>query len=539
MRKNLPITQNEVVLVDGGSIVSITDLKGVITYANPYFIEVSGYTKEELLGKAHNILRHPDVPAEAFRDLWDTIKQGKVWNGLVKNRCKNGDFYWVAANVTPVIERGQPVGYMSVRTKPTREQIAAAEDLYRRMNGGEAERISLRGGKVIMGGFNRWLHKIIHPKLTSLIRAACGIQVLSILTATVAKWLGFASIEWVGTFTATVAVLGVLLTIWLWYFLETNVIASMQEALHAAHRITGGDLTSTVESDRSGDMGEFLATMRQMNINLHGIIKDVHSGFELMLTHTHEIAHGNMDLSGRTEAQAASLEETASSMEQLASTVENNARHASNANELATRASSVAQEGGRIVGNVIETIGEINQSSKKIVDIISIIDSLSFQTNILALNAAVEAARAGEQGRGFAVVASEVRTLAQRSAAAANEIKALIESSVSKVDAGTVLANQAGTTMHNIIEAINQVNVIMGEISQASREQSMGISQVNQAIAQMDDVTQRNAALVEEAAAATASLERQAVDIVESLAVFKMKDRPHSDITVRKRRPKQ
>ncbi|MDO9193005.1 MAG: methyl-accepting chemotaxis protein, partial [Undibacterium sp.] len=236
-----------------------------------------------------------------------------------------------------------------------------------------------------------------------------------------------------------------------------------------------------------------------------------------------EIAAGNMDLSDRTESEASALEETASSMEELAATVEQNTDNAVQANALAKNASVIAEKGGAIVSDVVSTINEISTSSKKIVDIIGIIDSIAFQTNILALNAAVEAARAGEQGRGFAVVATEVRNLAQRSAAAAKEITQLIKVSVEKVDAGTVLAEQAGKSMGEIISSIKQVSDIMGEISSASREQSDGISQVNTAVTQLDEVTQQNAALVEQAAAATASLEEQTIRLTQALVVFKLK----------------
>jgi len=329
---------------------------------------------------------------------------------------------------------------------------------------------------------------------------------------------------------------GIALTLWFWYFLETGIINPLHQALLATQTMTGGDLTGKLETTRTDDMGHFLSALRQLNINLHSIISDVHNNFERIQTSTHEIARGNMDLSSRTEAQAASLQETASSMEQLAATVENNARHASAANEMANKATSVAQSGGHIVDQVIATIGEINDSSRKIVDIIGIIDGIAFQTNILALNAAVEAARAGEQGRGFAVVASEVRSLAQRSATAAREIKELIDTSVHKVDSGTVLANNAGTTMHEIISSVRQVNDIMAEISQASGEQSTGISQVNQAVTQMDDVTQQNAALVEQAAAATAALEQQAGELMNALSVFKLKNHSNAQLYTRKKR---
>ncbi|OEZ94414.1 methyl-accepting chemotaxis protein II [Duganella phyllosphaerae] len=264
--------------------------------------------------------------------------------------------------------------------------------------------------------------------------------------------------------------------------------------------------------------------LKVMNANLVGIVAQVRSGTELMATASTQIAAGNQDLSSRTEQQASSLEETASSMEELTSTVRFNAENARQANELAINASHIASRGGSVVGEVVNTMGSINDSSRKIVEIISVIDSIAFQTNILALNAAVEAARAGEQGRGFAVVASEVRSLAQRSAAAAKDIKVLIDDSVQKVALGSDLVDKAGQTMSEIVTSIGRVTQIMTRISNASEEQSQGIAQVNDAITQMDQVTQQNAALVEQAAAAAESMQEQSAKLADVVSVFKLHD---------------
>jgi methyl-accepting chemotaxis protein len=265
-----------------------------------------------------------------------------------------------------------------------------------------------------------------------------------------------------------------------------------------------------------------MQALGKMNDSLAKIVGDVRVGTEAITTASSEIAAGNLDLSSRTEQQASSLEETASSMEELTSTVRQNADNARQANQLAVTASEVAVKGGTVVGQVVDTMSSINESSRKIVDIISVIDGIAFQTNILALNAAVEAARAGEQGRGFAVVASEVRNLAQRSAAAAKEIKALIDDSVGKVDAGSKLVGEAGSTMNELVDSVKRVTDIMSEIMAASEEQSSGIEQVNQAIAQMDQVTQQNASLVEEAAAAAESMQDQSRKLTEVVGAFKL-----------------
>jgi methyl-accepting chemotaxis protein len=295
-------------------------------------------------------------------------------------------------------------------------------------------------------------------------------------------------------------------------------------AADIAGRIAAGDLSMDVQL-RAGDDKSLLFAMKAMRDRLAGIVGEVRYGTDAIASASSEIAKGNLDLSSRTEEQASSLEETASSMEELTSTVKQNADNARQANVLAQTASNVAGQGGDVVAQVVQTMGSINDSSKKIVDIITVIDGIAFQTNILALNAAVEAARAGEQGRGFAVVAGEVRTLAQRSAAAAKEIKGLIGDSVEKVEAGSRLVDQAGSTMSEVVASIQRVTDIMAEISAASQEQTSGIEQINQAVSQMDNVTQQNASLVEEAAAASEALQSQAKKLAELVSVFRIDDR--------------
>ena len=292
-------------------------------------------------------------------------------------------------------------------------------------------------------------------------------------------------------------------------------------AANVASKIAAGDLEAQIDL-QSGDNSSMLFAMKAMRDNLADIVQQVRNGTDTIATASSEIAAGNLDLSSRTEQQASSLEETASSMEELTSTVRQNAENAGQANQLAVTASEVAQRGGDVVSEVVDTMAQINASARKIVEIIGVIDGIAFQTNILALNAAVEAARAGEQGRGFAVVATEVRSLAQRSAAAAKEIKSLIGDSVDKVESGSKLVGQAGVTMDEVVASVRRVTDIMGEITAASQEQSAGIEQVNQAITQMDQVTQQNAALVEEAAAAADSLQEQAASLSEIVSVFRV-----------------
>jgi len=518
MRNNQPVSNREVDVLEDQAIVSKTDLNGNIVYVNPYFTEISGFTEQELIGAPQNIVRHPDMPAEAFADLWASLKSGTPWTGIVKNRCKNGDHYWVRANITPIREHGKTIGYMSVRVKAERHQVAAAEQAYQAIRTGDGHGIRIKNGQLIRPGLVHLLGRLSHVSLGMriwLATSAVNLLQLGVCAAALMNSDGHSY----AIFGATFA--GLLINVFLWYTLRVSMLVPLQQALQGARSIAAGDLTASFDTHATDEVGQLLRALQQMNSNLIATIRDVRVNVETMAVATRQIAAGNADLSGRTEAQAASLEETASSVEQFSATVKQNADNSAQANQLAVSASSVAVQGGEIVADVIATMDEINTSSRKIVDIIGLIEGIAFQTNILALNAAVEAARAGEQGRGFAVVAGEVRNLAQRSATAAKDIKNLIDVSVGKVSAGMVQVDRAGATMKEVVSSVQQVTAIMREISIASHEQSIGVDQVNSAIAHMDQVTQQNAALVEEAAAATASLALEAGGLTQAVSLFK------------------
>ncbi|MFA6061840.1 MAG: methyl-accepting chemotaxis protein [Gallionella sp.] len=892
MRINTPVTSNERQMQEGSMIVTKTDLKGVITYVNKDFLDISGFTEAELLGQSHNVVRHPDMPVEAFADLWKTIKGGTSWNGIVKNRCKNGDYYWVDANVTPIRENGQVNGYVSVRRKPTQEQISGAVALYAMLKAGKnpnaglgglinkiknitikqriigtnmlvalllavvgcyglyelqisndqfeyavdhkmksaeqvakidslmrenmrqlqlasmhdprlpesklhdhplskhldviaknSEEISaiwkdytsvkhsvkgteladffakeraayiaeglqpgvelMKAGRyaeanilmvkttgplfvkanarateiidhqhnsmsrdlaktkeeyiatrnvmlaLFLGGqagvilLGVLLFRAVVPRIRSVsmqiehaahgesnqhgdanprldevndvflayralstrmgfdmaeakrmsdenlrikialdnVSTGCMIadnerniiyvnkavvKVLGAAEADIRKQLpNFSVHNMVGvnidtfhknpqhqasllarlqtTYSSSLVLGGHSLVVtanpvindkgerlgvvaeWLDRTVEVAIEKEVAELVNAAangdltkrldlhgkeaffltlsqginglveaahgvigetvgslERISQGDFSQRIETNYQGSFGEIKDNANLTVERLTETMQRIKEAAETISTASKEIASGNTDLSSRTEQQASSLEETAASMEELTSTVKQNAENARQANQLALSASDIAVKGGRVVGQVVGTMSSISDSSKKIVDIISVIDGIAFQTNILALNAAVEAARAGEQGRGFAVVASEVRSLAQRSAAAAKEIKGLISDSVEKVGAGTRLVDEAGKTMNEVVNSVKRVTDIMAEITAASTEQSQGIEQVNTAITQMDDVTQQNAALVEQAAAAAESLEEQAQELAALMSTFKL-----------------
>ncbi|MFN3657492.1 MAG: methyl-accepting chemotaxis protein [Pseudolabrys sp.] len=516
------MTNVEYALDENQTIVSTTDQKGRITYANPYFIEVSGYTEEELIGAPHNILRHPDMPPSAFADLWASIKSGLPWRGLVKNRRKNGDHYWVLAHVTPVVENGRTVGYMSVRTKPDRALVAAVDKLYKQEKASPGSLI-LRQGRVFR---SRW-HRGLVAALEIPIGLRLGLTFVLLLGAIAALGWAAASPEtimrtglagWLAAFAGAVfmAVGG------FWLYVAKAMVAPLKTAVGFAQRIAGGDLTATIATERADEVGQLTRALSQLNVNLHSLVGDIRTNFATMLGAAHQIAGGTSDLSGRTDSQAAALEQTAATIEQITSAVRQNANHSTQCDGMANGALISAEKGGTIVTKVVETIAEISSSSQKISDIIGIINGIASQTNLLALNAAVEAARAGEAGRGFAVVATEVRNLAQDSANAASEIKKLIDDAAEKVKAGTVLAQEAGTAMQDILASIRSVSGIMNDISLASNEQSSGIEQVNTAVTHLDEVTQQNAALVEQTTRSTRSLEEQGAKLMQALKVFKL-----------------
>jgi methyl-accepting chemotaxis protein len=741
MRTNLPVTQHEFILPAGTYLVSKTDPGGKLTYANRDFCEVSGYSQAELIGAPHNLVRHPDMPVEAFADLWATLKAGRPWTGFVKNRRKNGDHYWVQANVTPIRENGKVTEYMSVRSIVARADVERLEQGYRAFREGNMRGYAVRDGAVVRAGVPGHLRALmprsvmaktalfgacaslapsaayfgaVHMGLPAL--AACGaasaaaaaagmaaalltrrlilrpIQGLAVhllglsegiqlrvpetrrhdevgVLADAVKSLQIKSgfdlddarksaesalriqnaldstssnvmiadnagqiiylnkavtamlqkvepelrkalptfeanrvlgksldefhanpshqrnllaridrthesnikvaalsfrllaspiadqagqrigtvIEWIDR-TAEIAVeqevgnivqaaargdfgqrVGVEGKQGFFKQLAGNINDLMEtsstglaEVVRVLSALAKGDLTEKITNSYEGTFGRLKDDSNATVDKLGALVQEIRESTETINTAAKEIAMGNADLSQRTEEQASSLQETAASMEQLTSTVKQNADNARQANRMAETASQIAVKGGQVVSEVVDTMEAITASSKKIVDIISVIDGIAFQTNILALNAAVEAARAGEQGRGFAVVATEVRNLAQRSANAAKEIKGLIGDSVDKVGAGSKLVADAGTTMEEIVSSVRKVTDIMAQITSASAEQSEGIEQVNQAVAQMDQVTQQNAALVEQAAAAAESMEEQAQGLSKTVSVFRM-----------------
>jgi aerotaxis receptor len=540
MRSNMPVTNVEYVLQDTEIVVSKTDLHGNITYVNQDFVTISGFSEDELIGAPQNIVRHPDMPEEAFADFWSTLRSGKAWTGLVKNRSKNGDHYWVEANAAPIIENRKIVGYASIRMKPNRAQVQAAESAYRAIKAGD-KTLEIRDGNVVKRSFVQRCRLLKNLSLKTMLTLAAG--------SVGGLFAGMGTLAWLATtgdsatylnWLMAISALGVPLAVVFGVVSYRSVVKPLDTARHDIELMSAGDLTGHIVAGGIAELANIMQSLRVLQINMKLLVGQIKESTDLVNTSAREIASGNLDLSGRTESQASSLEETASSMEELTSTVKQNAEGAHHASKLVSSTAEIAANGGEIVSQVITTMGSIKDSSRKIADIIGVIDGIAFQTNILALNAAVEAARAGEQGRGFAVVASEVRNLAQRSAGAAKEIKTLISDSVEQVEVGRKLVDEAGDAMDDIVTSVQLVADIISGTATASQEQSSGIEQVNQAISQMDEITQQNAALVEQAAAAAESLQDQAGKLTQLVDTFKLTGgqmRPSMDHGVRAKAP--
>jgi len=518
MRQNLPVSSVEFLLDEGKPIVAKTDLHGNIVYVNPYFVEVSGYSEQELLGAPHNIVRHPDMPSAAFADLWATLQSGLPWSGLLKNRRKNGDFYWVEASITPVLENGKAVGYVSVRTRPARAQVQAAAAAYRSIAAGNPGRLTIRQGQVQRSDWRG-----LWPAVKNLSTEGRAIVALATICAMLLGGGGAGALLLggrQGAWFAAGGVFGAILIGALWHGLQASFVRPLRDAIRAVRTIASGELGGKLDTRRHDDVGQLLRATQQMNLNLAAIIGDVHTNVDSIRAATRDISTGNADLASRTASQAASLEESAASVERLTGTVRQTAENAQVASQLMAQAAAVALKGGEAVGRMGVTMNDISQAGRRIEEMISLIDGIAFQTNILALNAAVEAARAGEQGRGFAVVAAEVRQLAQRSTAAAKEIKAQLGDTVNKVAIGNQLVSEAGQTANEIVGAVEHVAGLMREIAVASSEQSAGIEQVNRAMEAMDERTRQNAALVEQSAIAATNLHDQAGRLTQAISLF-------------------
>ncbi|MFH7928459.1 methyl-accepting chemotaxis protein [Enterobacter roggenkampii] len=499
------VTQNEYPLDDDTTLMSTTDLHSYITHANDTFVQVSGYQLDELTGQPHNMVRHPDMPKAAFADMWYTLQQGEPWSGIVKNRRKNGDHYWVRANAVPMVRRGQVTGYMSIRTKATAEEIAAVEPLYRALNDGRCKK-RIHKGLVVGKG---WLGKLPSMPLRWRVRSVMAglfAVLAATLAATSAGWLPLAA-------AAVVMLLGTLL-------FEQQIVRPVENVARQALKVATGERNSVQHLNRSDELGLTLRAVGQLGLMCRWLINDVSSQVVSVRDGSDRLAQGNEDLNDRTRQTVANVQQTVATMNQIAASVQSNSETAAEVDKLSVAASSAATKGGNAMQTVVKTMDDIADSTQRIGSITSLINDIAFQTNILALNAAVEAARAGEQGKGFAVVAGEVRHLASRSASAANDIRKLIDASASKVQSGSEQVHAAGRTMDDIVVQVKNVTQLIAQISHATSGQATGLSELTRAVAELDSITQKNADLVEESAHISAMVKHRAGRLKDAVTVL-------------------
>ena len=499
------VTQNEYPLDDDTTLMSTTDVHSYITHANDTFVQVSGYQLDELTGQPHNLVRHPDMPKAAFADMWYTLQQGEPWSGIVKNRRKNGDHYWVRANAVPMVRRGQVTGYMSIRTKATAEEIAIVEPLYRALNDGSCKK-RVHKGLVVGKG---WLGKLPAMPLRWRVRsvmAALFAVLAATLVATSAGWMPLVA-------AAVVMLLGTLL-------FEQQIVHPVENVARQALKVATGERNSVQHLNRSDELGLTLRAVGQLGLMCRWLINDVSSQVVSVRDGSDRLAQGNEDLNDRTRQTVANVQQTVATMNQMAASVQSNSETAAEVDKLSVAASSAATKGGNAMQTVVKTMDDIADSTQRIGSITSLINDIAFQTNILALNAAVEAARAGEQGKGFAVVAGEVRHLASRSANAANDIRKLIDASASKVQSGSDQVHAAGRTMDDIVAQVKDVTALIAQISQSTSEQATGLADLTRAVAELDAITQKNAGLVEQSAEVSSMVKQRAGRLQDAVSVL-------------------
>ena len=499
------VSQQNTPLDDDITLMSTTDLQSYITHANDTFVQVSGYQLNELLEKPHNLVRHPDMPKAAFADMWYTLKQGEPWSGIVKNRRKNGDHYWVRANAVPMVREGRVTGYMSIRTRATDEEIAAVEPLYKALNEGRCNR-RIHKGLVVSKG---WLGKL--PAMPIRWRVRSVMAFMFVLLAVALQQMGA---EWpLLLMSALVMLLGTAIFEW-------QIVRPIENVTRQALKVATGERNSVSHLNRSDELGLMLRAVGQLGLMCRWLIHDVSSQVSCVRSDSETLAKGSDDLNKHTQQTVENVQETVTTMNQMAASVKQNSETAAAADKLSIAASSAATHGGEAMDTVIKTMDDIANSTQRIGTITTLINDIAFQTNILALNAAVDAARAGEQGKGIAVVAGEVRHLASRSASAANDIRKLIDASADKVQSGSDQVHAAGRTMDDIVAQVQNVTQLIAQISHSTLEQSDGLSSLTRAVNELSNITQKNAELVEESAQISAMVKHRAGRLEDAVTVL-------------------
>ncbi|MEG1210184.1 MAG: PAS domain-containing methyl-accepting chemotaxis protein [Leclercia sp.] len=509
MKRNNHVTQNEYFLNEGSTLMSTTNTQSHITYANSTFIEASGYKEEHLIGEPHNVIRHPDMPPEAFGDLWFTLQQGESWTGLVKNRRHNGDHYWVRANVTPVYQNDTLTGYISVRNIPTREEIDASEQLYQRVRNNEIKGHRFYKGLLVRRGVFSFLS--LFKKLSTAKRVNYALIVLALLMLSLPLLFPTGVIQ-----SGIMALLFIVLAI----YLNAQICRPVKTIVKQMQRVVSGRKTDYYHFDRVDEIGLMMRLVNQSGLNLNSLVDDVGAQISGIRNISQQVEKEGHALQARSEETSGDLQQTAAAVEEIASAVKQTAETAGEAILMADQTSASARGGEAIMKQTIGMMQSVSKDNGQIVDIIAVIDRIAFQTNILALNAAVEAARAGEAGRGFAVVAAEVRNLAQHSASAAKEIAALIEKNVASVNAGVDMVAQTETHLTAMIGNVLNMSALIKEIGHATQEQTQALSLINESISRIGVMTHNNNGMVDHVTSAASQLTQRTTRLQQAIAVF-------------------
>ena len=512
MRINSPVTQNEYVLDKNIVLMSTTDIHSHIAYTNSAFIEASGYTQEELSGQPHNIMRHPDMPEEAFRDMWNTLKQGECWAGTVKNRRKDGDHYWVRANMSPLYKGNQLFGYMSVRYTPLPEEVTQAEQLYIHLKENRGRGTKLHKGVVVRTGLFSFLSLFKKISVQARMRIALAGALLMSLAGSMTD-----TSPWV---LPGVMIIAFLLADW---FLRQQISKPVGMVLKHLQDMASGKEPGSPRLDRVDEIGMMLRNVNQVGIRLYSLVNDTDVQIREMSVAGSQLAAGTEELNARTTETLANLQHTAQATEELMAAVRQSADTAAETVKLAASADDSAGKGEAAMNETKVMMKSISQASEKIVNIISVIDNIAFQTNILALNAAVEAARAGSHGRGFAVVASEVRKLAQHSASAAAEIKGLIGATVDTVASGEKTVEIASGHIESIRAEVSRVSSMINELYHTTEEQTAALTLINRSVEKVELMAQDNSTMVAQSASSTRDLMTRSTRLQDAVSTYGLK----------------